>query len=304
MLQKNLNLIIAAASFVIAITGIINNAFFPTHNFDLMGYRELINPFFLDWIFSSNLLRYNGLNYVNAIVDGILLVGAITFVASGYKKTRLIRFVFSIIFLSNVLVFVTVILLLIFKSYFTIWLQGIFLRLLYYLLNAFWIFVALKVLNHLKNQKSLQLEIVDDTEHPQSYYVKAAIGYRILHPLVDMLVTIAVFSEMLSMFVDYHSGALFRFMTQTPESWAQKNITLVIVALRIVYYIICESVLGSSPAKYLTQTRVIDYDGNKPSVKKVIIRTLCRLIPFEGFSFFANDGWHDKISETTVAKEE
>jgi hypothetical protein len=304
MLKKNLNPIIAAASFIIAITGIINNAFFPTHDFAVMRYKDLLNPFFLDWIFSGNSLRYNGLNYVNAVVDGILLLGAITFVASGYKKTRLIRFVFSIIFLSNVLVFVTVILLFIFKSFFAIWLQGIFLRLLYYLLNAFWIFAALKVLNHLKNQKSLQLEVVDDAEHPQTYYIKAAIGYRILHPLVDMLVTIALFSEMLSLFVDYHSGALFRFMTQTPESWAQKNITLIMVALRILYYIICESVLGCSTAKYLTQTRVIDYDGNKPSVKKVIIRTLCRLIPFEGFSFLANDGWHDKISKTIVVREE
>jgi uncharacterized RDD family membrane protein YckC len=303
MLKKHLNLIIAIASFIIAITGIINNAFFPTHNLDMIGYRDLLNPFFLDWVFSGHSLRYNGLNYVSAVVDVILLLGAIAFVASGYKRTRLIRFVFSIIFLSNVLIFVTVIILFIFKSFFTIWLQGIFMRLLYYLLDVFWIVVALKVLNHLKNQKTLQQEVVGEGEHSQSYYVKAAIGYRILHPIIDMLVTIAVFSQMLSIFVDYDSGALFRFMTQTPESWAQRNITLVIVALRILYYIICESVLGSSPAKFLTQTRVIDYEGNKPSVKKVIIRTLCRLIPFEGFSFFANDGWHDKISETTVVKE-
>ncbi|UOE48240.1 RDD family protein [Mucilaginibacter sp. SMC90] len=304
MLKKHLNPIIAVASFIIAITGIINNAFFPTHDFAVMRYKDLANPFYLDWIFSGSSLRYNGLNYVNAIVDGILLLGAIAFVASGYKRTRLIRFVFSIIFLSNALIFVNLILLFIFKSYFTIWLQDIFTHLLYYLLDVFWIVVALKVLNHLKSQKALQQEVVNDGEHPQSYYVKAAIGYRILHPLVDMLVTIAVFSEILGRFVDYGSGALFRFMTQTPESWAQKNITLVIIALRILYYIICESVLGSSPAKFLTKTRVIDYDGNKPSVKKVIIRTLCRLIPFEGFSFFANDGWHDKISETTVVKEE
>lgn len=302
MLKKHLNLIIAVASFIIAITGIINNTFFPTHNFDAIRYRDLLNPFFLDWVFSGHSLRVNGLNYVNSFVDVILLLGAIVFVASGYKRTRLIRFVFSIIFLSNVLIFVTVILLFIFKSFFTIWLQGIFMRLLYYLLDVFWIVVALKVLNHLKSQKSLQQEVVGDGEQP--YYVKAAIVYRIIHPLVDLLVTIAVFSQMLSIFVDYDSGALFRFMTQTPESWAQKNITLVIVALRILYYIICESVLGSSPAKFLTQTRVIDYDGNKPSIKKVIIRTLCRLIPFEGFSFFANDGWHDKISQTVVVKEE
>lgn len=44
-------------------------------------------------------------------------------------------------------------------------------------------------------------------------------------------------------------------------------------------------------------------DGTKPTTKTVLIRSVCRLIPFEAFSFFENKnpiGWHDRFSHTVV----
>ncbi len=94
-----------------------------------------------------------------------------------------------------------------------------------------------------------------------------------------------------------------RYMLQSPEGFIQKHMFLVIIILGIIYYLFYEAVLGATPAKFLTGTRVVDYDGSKPRFKAIFVRTVSRLVPFEAFSFFADDGWHDKWSETMVAEE-
>lgn len=72
----------------------------------------------------------------------------------------------------------------------------------------------------------------------------------------------------------------------------------------LLYYLISEAVFGRTLGKLITGTKVIDSNGNKPSFQKILIRTFARLIPFEQFSFLANDarGWHDSLSGTWVVK--
>lgn len=43
-------------------------------------------------------------------------------------------------------------------------------------------------------------------------------------------------------------------------------------------------------------------NGEKPSFSVIFKRTLCRLIPFDGFSFLGSRGWHDSISDTYVVE--
>jgi uncharacterized RDD family membrane protein YckC len=49
---------------------------------------------------------------------------------------------------------------------------------------------------------------------------------------------------------------------------------------------------------------VVKKDGSKPDIKTFLIRTLCRFIPLEPFSFLGAfpRGWHDTLSETYVVK--
>lgn len=70
------------------------------------------------------------------------------------------------------------------------------------------------------------------------------------------------------------------------------------------YYIGFESTTGRTPAKFITGTRVVTVDGKKPSFGQIVIRTLCRLIPFEAFSFLGKfpQGWHDRFSQTMVVR--
>ncbi|WP_460220127.1 RDD family protein [Psychroserpens sp. MEBiC05023] len=70
----------------------------------------------------------------------------------------------------------------------------------------------------------------------------------------------------------------------------------------LIYYTTIETLTGRSIGKYITKTKVVLYDGSKPTFNDILIRSLSRLIPFEAFSFFGDDGkgWHDSISKTYV----
>jgi uncharacterized RDD family membrane protein YckC len=70
------------------------------------------------------------------------------------------------------------------------------------------------------------------------------------------------------------------------------------------YYAFTEMYFSRTFAKYFTKTLVIKYDGSKPNIKSIIIRTVSRLIPLEPFSFLVGDsrGWHDTLSVTYVVK--
>ncbi len=69
-----------------------------------------------------------------------------------------------------------------------------------------------------------------------------------------------------------------------------------------VYCFLFESIFGVTLGKIVTNTRVTDVFGNKPTIFSVFIRSLVRLIPFEALSFLSSTGrgWHDYFSGTYV----
>ena len=55
---------------------------------------------------------------------------------------------------------------------------------------------------------------------------------------------------------------------------------------------------------FFTKTKVVNLNGEKPSLNDIIVRSFCRLIPFDRISFlFAKNGFHDGISNTRVIKD-
>jgi len=66
------------------------------------------------------------------------------------------------------------------------------------------------------------------------------------------------------------------------------------------YYFLFELFGGRTPAKYLTKTKVINNDGNKPGFKQIFLRSLGRVIPIDSLSFLFGSGFHDYLSHTTV----
>ncbi|MGC4041259.1 MAG: RDD family protein [Flavobacterium sp.] len=75
-----------------------------------------------------------------------------------------------------------------------------------------------------------------------------------------------------------------------------------VTVIRLIYYVFLETLVGSTIGKLVSQTKVVDVNGNLASHETILIRTLCRLIPFYEISFFGIPprGWHDSISKTYV----
>ncbi len=70
-----------------------------------------------------------------------------------------------------------------------------------------------------------------------------------------------------------------------------------------IYYVFSEYLFkGKTIGKMITGTRAVTLDNERMDLQTTFIRTICRFIPFEAFSFLGERsvGWHDSISKTKV----
>ncbi|KAA9333695.1 RDD family protein [Adhaeribacter soli] len=98
----------------------------------------------------------------------------------------------------------------------------------------------------------------------------------------------------------------FIMATFFPEEVIAANSMLLVsimYPLQFAYYFLCEHFFGRTLAKVMTNCYVTTEYNEKPPLKAILLRTLCRHIPFEYFSFLGNGiGWHDKFSKTFVVR--
>lgn len=78
-----------------------------------------------------------------------------------------------------------------------------------------------------------------------------------------------------------------------------------VFAVMLGYYIVMEASFGKTVGKFVTGTKVVTENGEKPSFGAIVGRSFCRLIPFEAFSLLGSDtvGWHDSIPKTRVIRD-
>lgn len=85
---------------------------------------------------------------------------------------------------------------------------------------------------------------------------------------------------------------------------------LIAFVVMFLYYFIMEATCGKTVGKMILGLKVVDRDGNQPSAGRIALRTLCRFVPFDNFSFLFGNGWdkdgglggnwHDQWSHTYV----
>lgn len=77
-----------------------------------------------------------------------------------------------------------------------------------------------------------------------------------------------------------------------------------VTVIILIYYNIFEIFFSVTIGKLITNTLVVDRNGNRPTTDEILLRSICRLIPFEILSFLGapGKGWHDAISKTYVVK--
>lgn len=133
--------------------------------------------------------------------------------------------------------------------------------------------------------------------------VLASKGLRFANFFIDYIVQIAIGVAI---------GFVIGIVSELTESYALYDVVVESegrlsdyiygALILMIYYLTIETLTARSLGKYITKTKVVLYDGSKPTFNEILVRTLCRIIPFEQFSFLGEEGkgWHDSISKTYV----
>jgi uncharacterized RDD family membrane protein YckC len=118
------------------------------------------------------------------------------------------------------------------------------------------------------------------------------ISLRVINFTIDTIVLMAIISFI-------NCGIYFIY----PET-SDVNSTafdILYFATFFSYYFLFEALTGKTVGKLVTKTMVVNRNGSKPTLPSLIVRTLMRLIPFDGLTFIlGSSGLHDLISKTTV----
>lgn len=125
-------------------------------------------------------------------------------------------------------------------------------------------------------------------------YEKRFLEYLIDYFLLLILVFVAAF-------------VLAIFGIDVTERFSSYLVSSIVIFL---YYFIMEAKCGKTVGKIILGMKVVDANGNKPSNGKIALRTICRFIPFDAFSFLVSEcwkkdgefcgNWHDGLSKTYV----
>ena len=124
------------------------------------------------------------------------------------------------------------------------------------------------------------------SKHPKKYKVSG--GTRFANHLIDqVVVNVVVFGLIFGLGFNLES---------TLEVYA------ISYGVTIVYYASLEGLTGQTLGKMITGSVAVNEEGERVDGNKALGRALCRLIPFDAFSFLGSEsrGWHDTISKTYV----
>ncbi|MEI9809494.1 MAG: RDD family protein [Bacteroidota bacterium] len=137
-------------------------------------------------------------------------------------------------------------------------------------------------------------------------YKVAATGQRFVNWLIDNILMQYGLSYLTGSAVGYLIGTFFPEYAQKiiydQSTWDLFVLGYAIAIFNyLVYYTICEKAFkGYTLGKLITGTKAIREDGGELTFKDALLRSLCRLVPFEAFSGFGDKPWHDAWTKTQV----
>jgi len=126
---------------------------------------------------------------------------------------------------------------------------------------------------------------------------RAGFGMRLFHSIFDGIASIIIL---------FGIGWLtYKISPSVLENINIIQAYVIYYLFLIAYYTILETLTGKTLAKMLTQSSVVKLNGEKPGFDAILVRSLCRFIPFEAFTFLnaETSGWHDSLSHTMVVRD-
>ncbi len=151
---------------------------------------------------------------------------------------------------------------------------------IYIFRNLVWITLVIFLI---KCKPEKQIQKVDLKEYDMVSFT--SIGHRFVHYLVDILFMLPIGIWVIQ----------FLFIREQ-EPLIMK---LIFNSTYLLYCFLSEAIFGQTLGKMVTRSCVAS-NGVPLSSNRVFLRTLSRLIPFDGISFLFGAKWHDRVSSTAV----
>jgi uncharacterized RDD family membrane protein YckC len=121
-------------------------------------------------------------------------------------------------------------------------------------------------------------------------------GTRLLHLIID-LIACSIAANIVLFIAGF-------FLTSTNDLYLQFLTLFLFFGTFFAYYAIMEIKFQKTLGKFITNTKVVKMNGEKPENSDIIVRTFCRFVPFDQVTFlFMKNGIHDFLSKTKVIKD-
>ena len=93
---------------------------------------------------------------------------------------------------------------------------------------------------------------------------------------------------------------------ESPERLSKVGQYALGLVVDLIYFNFFEIIFARTVGKFITKTVVVDEFGRKPTINAILMRSICRAIPFEFLTFIGmpSRGWHDQFSNTYVVQQE
>ncbi len=127
-------------------------------------------------------------------------------------------------------------------------------------------------------------------------FVTAPLSKRFINYIIDIICVIA-----LIIFIIF----LINYFGYTFTITENEVIQILFLVTFPFYYALLEYRFGKTIGKFFTRTKVISNDGTELSFGQCLVRSFCRIIPFEYISGLFTSGifWHDSIPKTLVVED-
>lgn len=139
---------------------------------------------------------------------------------------------------------------------------------------------------------------IEGFSHPE--IIPVSWHKRLLGHLIDLLLL-----ELVTISIFYLANVLVDAKSITENIGWPIQLLIYPGPIALIYYTIFEGAFGTTLGKRVLRTKVVNRkDGSKPDFLTTLLRSLCRLIPFDHFSYLSSRplGWHDSLSDTAVVK--
>lgn len=121
--------------------------------------------------------------------------------------------------------------------------------------------------------------------------VTVSTGTRLADYLIDLVIFYILFVVTL---------LVYRSFISYPDKLVSYMISYVLL---VTYYTLIEGATnGRSVGKLITGSRAVKEDGTAITWNDALLRSLARIVPFEPFSAFNGNPWHDRWTHTKVVK--